>query len=73
MPRTVEGSSALSLLHELSRRGRMAVGSRWRSSWIMSNTSCLVRMPLRSSSSTSAEVSHMLEMASSSRVTRAVG
>ncbi len=29
--------------------------------------------PLRSSTSTSAEVSHMLEVASSSRVTRAVG
>ncbi len=28
-------------------RGGMAVGSRWRSSWIVSSTSCLVRMPLR--------------------------
>ncbi len=26
-------------------RGRLAVGSRRRSSWIMSSTSCLVRMP----------------------------
>jgi len=37
------------------------------------STSCLVRMPLRSSSSTKAEVSHMLEMARSSRVTRPFG
>ncbi len=44
-------------------RGGMAEGSRWRNSWIMSSTSCLVRMPFRSSSSTSAEVSHMVETA----------
>jgi len=30
----------------MDRRGGMAVGCRWRSSWIMSNTSCLVRMPM---------------------------
>ncbi len=30
----------------------MAVGSRRRSSWIMASTSCLVRMPLRSSRAT---------------------
>ncbi len=50
-----------------------ALGSRRRSTWIMSSTSCLVRMPLRSNGSTSAEVSHMLEMASSSRDTRSLG
>ncbi len=49
--------------HVSNLRGGTAVDSRWRSSWIMSSTSCLVRMPLRSSSSTSAEVSHMVEMA----------
>ncbi len=42
----------------------MAVGCRWRSSWIMSDTSCLVRTPLRSNSSTKASFSHMVEMAS---------
>ncbi len=41
--------------------------------WVMASTSCLVRMPLRSSNSTRAEVSHMVEMASASRVTRSLG
>ena len=47
--------------HGSSCRGETAVGSRCRSSWIMASTSFLVRMPLRSSSSTKAAVSHMLE------------
>ncbi len=61
------GSVALVALrsHLSSRPGVMALGSRRRSSWIMASTSCLVRIPLRSSSSTKAEVSHMLERASS--------
>ena len=46
----------------------MAVGSHRRSSWIMASTSCLVRMPSRSKSSTGAACSHMLEMASSATV-----
>ncbi len=66
------GSVALVALrsHLSSRRGAMAVGSRWRSSWVMASTSYLVRLPLRSNSSTKAAFSHMVEMASSSRVTR---
>ncbi len=69
------GSVALVALrsHLSSRRGEIAVGSRWRSSWIMASTSYLVRLPLRSNSFTKAAFSHMVEMASSSRVTNSLG
>ncbi len=50
--------------HLSNLRGGMAVDSRWRSSWLIASTSCLVRTPLRSNSSTKAAFSHMLEMAS---------
>ncbi len=67
------GKGGTAMYELLTPRGGMAGGSRWRSSWIMASTSCLVRMPVRASSSTRAEVSHRVERASSSRVTRSLG
>ena len=56
--------------HISNLRGGRPVGSRRRSSWIMASTSCLVELLERKGILTSAEVSHMLEMASSSRPQR---